>query len=338
MRVNTNTLPVSVVVLTWNGRRWLDRCLTSILQLDPAPHEVVLVDNASTDDSVSYVREAFPSVRVLQLQRNLGYSGGNNAGARAASGQYLAFVNNDTELDSRWLGELFKAIERDEGIGLATSRVVFMEAPDTIDSAGDGYLRCGGAYKRRHGARVDRELGNEEVFGACGAGFVVRRELFTALGGFDEDFFMVYEDVDLSYRARLAGARCVYVPSAVVRHAGSGSIGATSPAQVFYGQRNLEWTWIKNSPGPLLWRSLLSHVAYDLAGAAGYARQGRLGTWCRAKAASVAGLGRMLRKRRDVQRARRIDSQNLWRLMDPGWVNIKRREKAFDFRRLSSEF
>src|SRR5207244_237010 len=113
---------------------------------------------------------------------------------------------------------------------------------------------------------------------------------------------MVYEDVDLSYRARLAGARCVYAPGAIVRHAGSASIGRVSAPQVFYGQRNLEWTWIKNSPSPLLWRSLVSHVVYGVAGAAGYARQGHLWTWLRGKLAAMAGLGRMLAKRRAIQR------------------------------------
>jgi GT2 family glycosyltransferase len=328
-------VPVSVVVLTWNGRRWVHGCLTSLLQLEPAAAEIVLVDNASTDGTCDDVRRNFPAVRVVQLDRNLGFAGGNNAGARATTSEYLAFLNNDTRVDATWLGTLYKAVEARPDIGLATSHVVFMDGAQTVDSAGDGYLRCGGAYKRQHGRRGGSSTGTEEVFGACGAGFLIRRSLFDALGGFDEDFFMVYEDVDLSYRARLAGARCVYVPTAVVRHAGSGTIGRVSASQVYYGQRNLEWTWIKNSPRTLLWRSAISHAAFDLAGAIGYARQGHLITWCRAKAASVAGLGRMLRKRRQIQRARVADPERLWALMDGDWIALKRREKAFDF---SSEF
>jgi len=327
----TDTVPVSVVVLTWNGRQWVHECLSSLQQLEPAAAEIVLVDNASTDGTCDEVRRNFPAVRIVQLDRNLGFAGGNNAGAGAATSEYLAFLNNDTRVDAAWLGTLYNAVETHPDVGLATSHVVFMDRAQTIDSAGDGYLRCGGAYKRQHGRRGGSSADMEEVFGACGAGFLIRRSLFEALGGFDEDFFMVYEDVDLSYRARLAGARCVYVPGAVVRHAGSGTIGRVSASQVYYGQRNLEWTWIKNSPRTLLWRSAISHAAFDLAGAIGYARQGHLITWCRAKAASLAGLGRMLRKRRQIQRACVADPERLWALMDRDWIALKRREKAFDF-------
>ncbi len=459
---------VSVIVVTWNGRQWLDRCLTALLALDPPAAELVLVDNGSTDGTAAYVRERYPSIRVVALGRNEGFAGGNNAGARHATSTYLAFVNNDAVVEQSWLGALRAPAEEDATVGLVTSRIVFLERPEIVDSAGDGYLRCGGAFKRDHGRQTGearsqepearsqevaserseasprarsgesgapasareggaagakppggsqepearsqevaserseasprarseaterrasareggaagakppggsqepearsqevaserseasprarseaterrasaREGGSagakppgstEDVFGACGAAFLIRRDLFEALGGFDDDFFMVYEDVDLSYRARLLGARCVYAPAAVARHAGSATIGAVSARQVFYGQRNLEWTWIKNTPARLLWRSWPGHVAYDLAGALSYARQGHLGAWTRGKLAALAGLPRMLRKRRAVQRARRVDPDALWRVMDTRWLAIKRREKTFDF-------
>jgi hypothetical protein len=322
-----------VVVVSWNGRSWLDRCLGSLLALDPAPAEIILVDNASSDDTVEYVKRAYPHVVVVALGRNLGFAGGNNAGARRASARYLAFLNNDAEAERSWLARLIAPADADPTVGLVTSRIVFMDRPQIIDSAGDGYLRCGGAFKRDHGQAGGENPGAPaEVFGACGAGFLIRRELFEALGGFDERFFMVYEDVDLSYRARLRGARCIYAPDALVRHAGSASIGAVSSPQVYYGQRNLEWTWIKNSPARLLWRSLPSHVAYGLASAAGYARRGQLGVWCRAKLAAFAGLPRVWRERRAVQQTATADPEALWELMEPDWVGVKRREKAFDFR------
>jgi hypothetical protein len=324
-------LPVSIVVLTWNARDRIGDCLTSLAALDPPPSEIIVADNASSDGTLAYVRGTFPAVRPLPLDRNLGYAGGNNAGARIASGKYLVFLNDDTEVERHWLRALVAPAERDPAIGLVTSRIVYGDRPDVVDSAGDGYLRCGGAFKHWHGQSADTAPGSREVFGACGAAFLIRRDLFESIGGFDEDYFMVYEDVDLSYRARLRGARCVYAADAVVRHAGSASIGWTSERQVFFGQRNLEWTWIKNSPARLLWRSAVSHAVYDLAGAFGYARQGRLGTWCRAKVAALRGLGRMLDKRRALQQAAKVDADELWRLMDGDWLSIKRREKRFDF-------
>src|SRR4030095_5981505 len=141
--------------------------------------------------------------------------------------------------------------------------IVFLASPSTVDSAGDGYLRAGGAYKRGHGARADEFAESGEVFGACGAAFMIQRRIFEALGGFDESFFMVYEDVDLSYRARLMGHRCWYAADAIVQHAGSATLGRSSDTAIFHGQRNLEWTWIKNTPSSLLWRSGPAHLLYS---------------------------------------------------------------------------
>lgn len=321
-----------VVVLNWNGRRWLEGCLGALRRQEGCAFEVVVVDNASTDGSVAFVRERFPECRVVALDANVGFAAGNNAGARGATGPYLAFLNNDTEVEAGWLAALAGAVERDAGIGLASSQVVFMDPPGIIDSAGDGYLRCGGGFKHRHGQRAEDRSGDADVFGACGAAFLIRRDLFERLGGFDEDYFMVYEDVDLSYRARLLGSRCVFASRALVRHAGSASLGRVSDRAVFYGQRNLEWTWIKNSPRAILWRSWPSHLAYDLAGLAAYTRAGQLGPWLRGKLAAVAGLPAVWRKRREVQRAITADPDALWNLMDRDWIGIKRREKAFDFR------
>ena len=171
----------------------------------------------------------------------------------------------------------------------------------------------------------DTAPGARDVFGACGAAFLIRRELFEALGGFDEDFFMVYEDVDLSFRAQLRGARCRYVPEAVVDHAGSGSLGRVSETAVFHGQRNLEWVWIKNMPAPLLWRSALAHLAYGAASAIGYARERRLGVWWRAKLAAVRGSRRMWRKRRRIQ-GEAIASSAALGADGTRWVGVKRRE------------
>jgi GT2 family glycosyltransferase len=324
---------IRIIVLNWNGQRWLERCLTALRQQESCAFEVVVVDNASTDGSVEFVRTHFPEFTVLALEQNRGFSGGNNAGARGATTPYLAFLNNDTEVAPGWIASLVRAAERDPGIGVVASQIVFMDHPTIVDSAGDGYLRCGAAFKHRHGQPRDAGGGDVEVFGACGAGFLIRRDLFERLGGFDEDYFMVHEDVDLSYRARLLGSRCVLAREAIVHHAGSASLGRVSAQAVFYGQRNLEWTWIKNSPPGLLLRSFASHVAYDLAGMIGYARVGHLGTWLRAKAAAVAGLPQVLRKRREIQRRKAVSPAALWQLMDGGWIAIKRREKAFALRR-----
>ncbi len=204
---------VSVIVLNYNGLKWLSACLNALVgQVDAPAFEIVLVDNGSTDGSSAYVESRYPSVRIVQTGRNLGYAGGNNAGARHARGAWLAFLNNDTVAAPDWLARLDQAAGAREGAPLVTSRLESLAFPGYIDSAGDGYLRAGGAYKRGHGTPIGAWLQSREVFGACGAGFLIRRDVFDQLAGFDEDFFMVYEDVD-SLVPRQAGRTSVLVCS-----------------------------------------------------------------------------------------------------------------------------
>lgn len=320
-----------MIVLNHDGARWLPACLEAVGRQD-GTFEVLVVDNASTDGS-AVACERLPGARLLRLDVNLGFAGGNNAGARAARGtDHLVFLNNDTEVQPGWLDALVSALDAHPGAALATSHVVRLDDPSIVDSAGDGYLRAGGAFKRWHGQRRPPGSAVEEVFGACGAAFAIRRATFEQLGGFDERFFMVYEDVDLSYRARLAGHRCLYVPSAVVRHAGSASLGRESAAAVFYGQRNLEWTWIKNTPGELLWRGAAAHALYSLAGLAYYATRGHTVTWLRAKAAALAGAPAMIRDRRRPA----VAAADLARVMDRRWWRVKRAEPRWTGREPAS--
>ena len=316
---------ISVIVLNYNGLRWLGPCLDALAaQVDAPPFEIILVDNASQDGSAAWVAERYRDVRLIESSVNLGFAAGNNAGARVARGELLAFLNNDTAAAPDWLAGLHRAVKDHPEFDLVTSRIVFMDRPAVVDSAGDGYLRAGGAFKIGYGQPADRHSMSREVFGACGAAFLIRRQAFEALGGFDERLFMVYEDVDLSYRARLRGHRTWLAADAVVRHAGSGSLGRLSEKAVFYGQRNLEWVWIKNTPGPLLWRTAAAHILYSLSGLAYYARAGRLAPALRGKLDALRGLPALLRARRDVQ-ARRVAEPSL--PFERSWLKLKRGEK-----------
>jgi GT2 family glycosyltransferase len=239
----------------------------------------------------------------------------------------LAFLNNDTSPAPNWLARLHAAYESAPAPALVTSKIVFLDRPDVIDSAGDGYLRAGGAFKHGHGETVERAGRSREVFGACGAAFMIGRDLFDRLGGFDERFFMVYEDVDLSYRARLAGARCYFAADATVRHAGSATLGSTSASAVYHGQRNLEWTWIKNTPGRMLLTSFPSHALYSLAGVLHYIVKSRGTAAIRGKLAALAGLPHVLAQRRAIQRARIADVDSIGKVTDRGWLARKWREK-----------
>jgi GT2 family glycosyltransferase len=319
-----------VIIATWNGRQYLQACLDAVAAQDGIDAEIILVDNASSDGTVDYVRARFPQVRIVALRANRGFAGGNNAGAREARGPFVAFLNNDTVPDRGWLRALRDGIDPGAGFLLASSRIVYMHDASIVDSAGDGFFRWGGAFKRYHGAPAHLAAASEEVFGICGAACLISKAVFDELGGFDEDFFASHEDVDLSYRARLRGYRCRYVADAVVRHHGSATMGHVSPFAVFHGQRNLEWLYLKNTPASLLVRTLPGHLFYNAAGAAHFARLGLLGTFLRAKGAAVAGLPRVWRKRVAVQRTRRVAARAIDAHLERRWLATKAREKRFD--------
>jgi N-acetylglucosaminyl-diphospho-decaprenol L-rhamnosyltransferase len=320
----------SLVVLNFNGRRWLSGCFDAIAaQRGAPPFETLFVDNGSSDGSPGWVRASWPAVRVIETGGNLGFAAGNNAGAREARGAWLVFLNNDTVAEPDWLARLFAEAAAHPECALITSRLVFMADPSIVDSAGDGYLRAGGAFKHGHGGRAEDFAVSREVFGACGGAFMIRRDAFTALGGFDPRFFMNHEDVDLSYRARLRGLRTWYAASAIVRHAGGGSLGVVSPAAVYYGQRNLEWTWIKNTPPGLLAATLVPHALYSLAGVAHYIAAGRGAAVLRAKWAALRELPAVLADRRRIQASRTASAADIEPFLERNWVAAKRREKAF---------
>lgn len=328
---STQTVPaVSVVIVTWNGRRHLAPCLDSLAAQQGVTLEVILVDNGSDDDSVAFVQQAYPWVRVLALPDNRGFAGGNNAGAALATSPYLALLNNDTIADPTCFRALVDGLDDARGIRLTTAQIVYMHDPSLVDSAGDGMMRAGGAFKYFHGEPAERARQSRDVFGVCGAACLMPKAVYEELGGFDESFFFSHEDVDLSYRAQLLGHRCRYVAEARVRHHGSGTSGRTSPFAVFHAHRNAEWLWLKSTPAGLYWRTFPAHVFYTCAAAVYFARIGRLGAFLRGKIAALRGVPAVLRSRALIQRSRRVSSAELEALMERGWLRAKWREKRFD--------
>ena len=331
MFINESMTPeVSIIIVSWNGRNHLEACLSSIANQREVNIETILVDNGSTDQTVEFVQEKFPWVRLVCLDSNRGFAGGNNAGACEARGQYLVFLNNDTVVESGWLRALQDGLNESHGFVMSTSRIVYMHDPSKIDSAGDGMTRAGGAFKRLHGYPVADALESCEVFGACGGACLIVKSVIDELGGFDEDFFLSHEDVDLSYRARLLGYRCRYVSNAVVRHHSSATLGRRSRLAIFHSQRNLEWVYFKNTPLFLLFWTLPSHFIYNLVAAVHFTRLGFLDTFLSAKINAFFGFRQILRKRFVVQRSRKLSVRTLLRFLEPRWLSLKLREEYFD--------
>jgi len=212
---------ISVIVVNLDGRALLGECLESIAaqQYPPTQVQVILVDNGSTDDSVSFVRGNFPQVQIVEAGHNLGFAAGCNLGARQATGQFLAFLNNDARADPGWLRALVEATSGDPEIACVASKMLDQDGT-TIDFVGTAMNLSGRAFQLDEGLPASPGWYDEarEVLAPCGAAMLVRRDLFWQLGGFDEEFIAYYEDVDLGWRLWLAGYRVWFAPGAVVRH------------------------------------------------------------------------------------------------------------------------
>ena len=148
--ISTNSLPeTSVVIINMNGKHFLPACLESLMRQSYNDFEIIMVDNGSTDESVEFVRENFPSIKILALEKNFGFGGGNNLGINASKGKYVALLNNDTEVDAFWLEELVKAIKTDPKIAMCASKLVFADNPMVVDSAGDELFGFGQTFTYR---------------------------------------------------------------------------------------------------------------------------------------------------------------------------------------------
>lgn len=304
---------VSVVIPNWNGRAYLETCLASLAAQTHPALEIIVVDNGSTDDSVAWLAEHHPATRVLRNTENRGFAAANNQGLQAARGVYLALLNNDAEPAPDWLAELVRVMEADARPGMVASRMVFADRPGVINSTGICVDLCGISWDRGGGQPLTAtELEPTPVFGACAGAALYRRELFADIGLFDEDFFAYLEDVDLAWRARWRGWEAVYAPSAVVRHAHSGTSGEGSPFKTYHLSKNKIFLLAKNYPWPPLLFYLPLILFYELL-SQGYAIVQRRG-WSalRGRLAGLRGLAKALAKRRALRPRRSASEMMRW--------------------------
>jgi len=310
---------VRIIVVNWNGREFLEKCLQSLREQTYRSFSVTLVDNGSTDDSLAFVAGRFPEVRLIALKENRGFAAANNCALGDLTTPYAALLNNDAAADPGWLKALVEAMEETEAACFAASRMLYCERPEVIDRCGDGYSRAGAALLRGRGEPADRCNSREWVFGACAGAALYRTQMLKEIGLFDEDFFLLYEDVDLSFRAQLRGYQCLYVPDAIVYHRGSASLVHDSPVSVYYGHRNLEWVYIQNMPARLIARTIFPHILYNIAALGYFTLRGRGVDYLRAKRDALKGFRKALKKRRRIQNGRTADDAYIWGLLDrPG--------------------
>ena len=244
---------VTVVIPNWNGMQFLDTCLHALRLQDTEDFTTLVIDNASEDGSVSFIRENYPEVRVEVMPENLGFSGGVNEGIRRAETPYVLLLNNDTEVTPGFVSGLLSAIEKDPKIFSVSAKMLKFSERDRIDDAGDIYNLLGWGAQRGIDKGAEDKKYNKTctVFSACAGAAIYRKSVFEEMGLFDLHHFAYLEDIDVGYRAMLYGYKNVYEPSAVVYHVGSGTTGSRyNDFKVRLAARNNIYLLKKNMPLP----------------------------------------------------------------------------------------
>ncbi len=332
---------ISTVILNWNGKEYLYPCIQSVKRQTYPNIEIILVDNASADDSVEYIKNLLPDLRLIINQQNIGYGGGNNRGIREAEGRYIFVLNSDTEIDEKCVEFLWRGMEGDQKIGVTTPKILLYDRRDTIDAAGLTVYPDGLSIGRGRLEPQGKYNQSEEVFFGSGCASLYRKEMLEEIGLFDTDFFAYAEDTDLGWRARLAGWKAYYVPGAVVYHHHSKKFGAYSSMKAFLVERNRIWVAWKNFPLPILYLwPFYTLWRYFYQGIGTLIRRGASGRFgqesssfllifilMKAYLSGLKGLPSVLRKRKKVQNKKRISNKECYRLFKK--YGIKAREIAF---------
>ncbi len=319
---------VSVVIVNWNGLRFLEDCLSSLFKQSYQAFEVIMIDNGSTDGSVEFIRSNFPRTVIIENKENLGFAAANNQGIRAARGKYIATLNNDTKLDNNWLSSLVNLAESSEScVGMWAPKILSMKEPTKIDSVGglliykDGIARGRGREKEDKG-QFDKV---EEILFPSACSALYRKDMLDEVGYFDEDFFAYCEDTDLGLRGRLAGWKALSAPNAIVYHHYSGSTGRYSEMKAFLVERNHLWLVLKIFPlsmwvlipfySLLRWTVQLTHIIRGKGATAQFVRDvspAKIAfALLNAYISAIKGLPLILEKRRGIQKKRVVTNREV---------------------------
>ena len=318
---------VAVIIVNFNSGPLLGECLRHVRAQTRRPERIIVVDNASDDGSVDRLEGDCPELEIVRSDHNLGFAAANNLAARRAGEvEWLALLNPDAFPEPDWLERLLAAARAHPECASLGARLVDAGDSARLDGTGDAYHVSGLAWRRDHGKPTGAGASQAgEIFAPCAAAALYRRAAFFEAGGFDEDYFCYFEDVDLGFRLRLLGYGCRYAPDAVVRHVGSAVTGRRSPFSLYHGHRNLVWTWCKNMPGPLFWLYLPQHLLLNLGSLLWFALRGQGAALLRAKRDALRGLPRCWRQRKAIQSRRRVSAWRLRRMMSHGLLALCRR-------------
>ena len=314
---------VTIAVLNRDGREWLQDCLDSVLRADYPDLDVLLVDNGSTDGSLDLVRSTFPQVRVLALDRNLGFTGAYNRAFEQSDAEYMVLLNNDTVVpDQGWVRALVDVMEGDQSIAAAACKMLYLHDSKVINSLGGNAFWWTGSYDVADGEPDEGQYDSPPVepFSFCGGAAMLRMSAVREVGGFDDALFAYREDFDLAWRLRLRGYRVAYVPDARILHVGGGTWGAMSYGKLYLSSRNWLRLMLKNYSLATLLKALPMYLALEflvrLPGLVWVNRSLRFVLmpfhnllW------NLAHLRDTLRARRRIQRSRQVPDSDILKAM-----------------------
>jgi GT2 family glycosyltransferase len=323
----------AIIIPNWNGKNSLKRCLDSVLNQSTIA-SIILIENGSNDGSLEYVKKEYSSIKIIDNKKNLGFSGGVNAGIKYALDNnytYIALLNNDAVADKKWLENMLRSIKLDKKIGIVTPKML-SNRNNELDSTGDYLTRWGLPYPRGRGVvdqkQYDRSI---NVFSASGGASLYRAEMFNKVGLFDEDFFAYYEDMDLSFRAQLAGWKIIYEPTSIVHH----QIGATSNKikgfTTYQTMKNLPWLILKNIPLRYLIGVMIRFSIAYLSFALSSIRRGQFTFALKGILISSIYIPKKLIQRYKIQKNKNVSDKYIWSMivkdLPPNAKNLRKFRK-----------
>lgn len=315
----------TLIIVNWNSWDCLARCLEKLQNQTLTNFNVLVIDNASEQLVPNSLLSGHSNVTLIQNQSNIGFAAANNQAITLLSNtEWVALLNPDAFPEPDWLQRLIDAAKKYPDYSMFASRQIMDGDCNLLDGDGDTYHISGLVWREGHGNRIDEAVNeSREIFSPCAAAALYRRDALISAGGFDEDFFCYVEDVDLGFRLRLFGHRCLLVPTAVVHHVGSATTGGQhSDFSVYHGHRNLVWTFVKNMPGLLFWLLLPLHVLLNLVTVVWFAVHGQGRVILNAKWDAIKGSPQMWAKRKKIQASRVATVREIWHVLDKRLLTI----------------
>ncbi len=316
---------ICVVLVNYNSGACLRHCLEKLNDQIYRDFEVIVVDNASDDNSIALANSLLKDLRVLQPGSNTGFATANNLAVKETQATWIATLNVDAFAEADWLQQLIEATKRYPEVVMFGSTQIFADRPGYLDGAGDVYHASGVTWRGAYNQSIDMLPAEGEIFAPCAAAALYRRDVFEAVDGFDEKYFCYHEDVDLGFRLRHAGYHAIQVPKAVVHHKGSAISGRRSAFTVYHGSRNRFWTFTKNMPLLALFMLMPVHILMSLITLLVAAKHGTFVATLRGYSDGLMGLGQIVLDRRILAKSKNTSSLEILRALSWSPIALLRR-------------